>query len=394
MQLNRLTQKKSSLADIPREARRDAIWVSPKLVAQISFATWTKENLVRQAAFKGLREDKPAGEVEREKALSPGSLNKTARIDITNAATGVPSKNEKRSTQLPITHPDKVLDPESGMTKLALAEYYLAVADQMLPHVADRPLSIVRCPAGSGKPCFFQKHVGSGLPDGVESVSVPNRKTGKQEEFLTLDSPEGLLGLAQLAVLEIHPWGSRNEALDQPDRIVFDLDPGDGIEWQTLAATAKNLRARLKKLGLVSFLKHTGGKGLHVVVPIEPEHRWPAIKEFAHAVVLQMEKERPDLYVTRMTKAIRKNRIYLDYLRNDREATSIAPFSPRARSGAPVAVPLGWNELTSPSAPVFHVSDFKQWRSRLNRDPWREMAHSTQRLSSSALEAAGVNQKR
>jgi bifunctional non-homologous end joining protein LigD len=280
------------------------------------------------------------------------------------------------------------------MTKQMLAEYYLAVASHMLPHIADRPLSVVRCPEGCGKPCFFQKHIGSGVPNGISSVPVPNRKTGKKEEFLALDSADGLLGLAQIGVLEIHPWGSRNSSLEQPDRIIFDLDPDEAIHWQILADTARDLRARLKRFGLVSFAKLTGGKGVHVVAPIEPEHDWPTVKEFAHGVVLRMEKERPDLYVTKMTKAIRKDRIYLDYLRNDREATSIAPYSPRARRGAPVAVPLSWSELASEAAPAFHVADLAQWRSRLNRDPWKDMLRTRQSLSSSALESVRSPLKR
>jgi bifunctional non-homologous end joining protein LigD len=389
--LDRLTEKKSSLAEISRDARENALWVKPELVAQISFATWTKDSLVRQAAFKGLREDKPANEVERENAIpiEESDRNTLNRMD---SSAGVKRQKAKQQsvTLPPITHPDKVLDPVSGMTKQALAEYYLAVAERMLPHISGRPLSVVRCPAGSGKPCFFQKHVGAGLADGVESASVPNPKTGKREEFLTVDSADGLVGLAQMAVLEIHPWGSRNDSLDQPDRIVFDLDPDESIGWETLSDTARNLRARLKKLGLISFLKHTGGKGLHVVVPIEPEHEWPTVKEFTHAVVLQMEKEQPDLYVTKMTKTLRKNRIYLDYLRNDREATSIAPFSPRARAGTPVAITLSWSELASQSAPSFHVTDFAQWRSRLNRDPWREMIRIRQSLTADALKAFGI----
>jgi bifunctional non-homologous end joining protein LigD len=286
---------------------------------------------------------------------------------------------------LPLTHPGKVLDEESGMTKQALAEYYLAVAEHMLPHVADRPLSVVRCPEGVGKPCFFQKHVGLGLPKGVDSIPVPNRKTGKKEDFLTLSTPEGLIGMAQMGVLEIHPWGSRNGSLEKPDRIVFDLDPDAAIDWKALGTGASELRARLKELGLESYLKSTGGKGLHVVVPIQPEHEWPVIKEFSRAVVRSLEKTKPDLYVTKMTKAIRKDHIYLDYLRNDREATSVAPFSPRARSGVPVAIPLDWKELKSEKRPIFRVTDFASWERRLRRDPWGEMETAAQHLSDQIL---------
>ncbi len=299
-------------------------------------------------------------------------------------------KNSKVATQLNITHPEKVLDRESGMTKLALAQYYVGVAERMLPHIVDRPLSVVRCPEGSGKPCFFQKHVGRGLPSGVESIPIPNRKTGEAEEFLTLSTVDGLIGMAQMGVLEIHPWGSRNETLDQPDRVIFDLDPDAAIGWSTLAATADELRRGLKKLGLVSFLKSTGGKGLHLVVPVEPEYEWPAVKQFAHQVVLEMEAAQPELYITKMSKAERKNRIFLDYLRNDREATSIAPFSPRARSGAPVAITLDWKELKSAAAPAFHVGDFAQWRARLNRDPWKEMTKTKQHLTEEMLRDTGA----
>jgi bifunctional non-homologous end joining protein LigD len=188
-----------------------------------------------------------------------------------------------------------------------------------------------------------------------------------------------------MGVLEIHTWGSRNESLEQPDRIVFDLDPDVAIPWKTLAETAREFKRKLAKVGLVSFLKSTGGKGLHVVVPIRPDHEWPAIKEFAHNLVLDLERDNPNLYVTKMTKATRKNRIYLDYLRNDREATSVAPYSPRARSGAPVAMPLRWSELNASKAPAFHVSDFAKWKARLRHDPWDEMLKNKQKLSSAIV---------
>lgn len=395
--LSKLVEKNSSLDKIPLDARRGIFWVKPELVAQVVFAEWTKDDLVRQAAFKGLREDKPANEVERERDMTNGRERSRAHSDEASPPSGIQRKKVLRvlhtsqpATPLPITHPGKILDAESGLTKQMLAEYYLAVADRMLPHVADRPLSIVRCPDGIGGQIFFQKHIGMGMPEGVKSVPVPNRKTGKREEFLTVDSAEGLVGLAQMSVLEIHPWGSRNESLEQPDRIIFDLDPDEAIPWPTLAGAAKELRTRLKRLGLVSFLKHTGGKGLHVVVSIEAENTWLVVKEFAHNIVLKIEKEQPDLYVTKMTKAIRKGRIYLDYLRNEREATSIAPFSPRARIGVRAAVTMGWSELEAQAAPSYHVADFAQWRSRLSRDPWKELDRLHQRLTKEMLKEAGV----
>lgn len=393
--LNKLVQKEPSLDRIPADGRRGVSWVKPELVAQVAFAVWTKDNLVRQAAFKGLREDKPANEVERDLPSSSGGASSAAQSAKT-ANSGIRTKKVVRrqpssvAASLPITHPGKVLDAASGMTKQMLAEYYLAVAERMLPHVADRPLSVVRCPEGTGHQCFFQKHIGMGMPEGVKSVSIPNRKTGKKEEYLTLNSSAGLLGLAQMGVLEIHPWGSLNQSIELPDRIIFDLDPDEAIGWGTLAQAAKEVRALLNNLGLESFLKHTGGKGLHVVAPIAPQHPWPVVKDFAHAIALQVERSRPELYVTKMTKAIRKGRIYLDYLRNEREATAIAPFSPRARSGAPVAITMYWKELEAEAPPSCSVANLAEWKARLTRDPWKAMDDTKQALTESAMRAAGV----
>lgn len=400
--LEKLRTKTPTLDRIPPDARHGVTWVKPELVAQVVFAAWTRDNLVRQASFKGLREDKPADEVERESTVVASSST-ARRSGAPGPAPGIQRRTVTRAekhqrpataTSFPVTHPGKILDAESGATKGMLADYYVAIADRMLQHIADRPLSVVRCPDGIKGQCFFQKHSGMGMPDTVKTVSVPNRKTGKREEYLTIDSVEGLVGLAQMGVLEIHPWGSRNESLEKPDRIVFDLDPDTSISWGTIADAAKELRSRLKGMGLESFLKHTGGKGLHVVVPIEAEQPWPIVKEFAHQVVLRMEKDVPDLYVTKMTKAIRVGRIYLDYLRNEREATSIAPFSPRARPGLPVAVTMDWRELESEVRPIFHVADFREWRSRLGRDPWQKMGRLRQALSATALDKAGMRATR
>ncbi len=394
--LDSLVQKECPFAEIPREARRDAIWVKPQLVAQVAFTTWTRDNLVRQAAFKGLREDKSAREVAREIGVAPDE----AAGQAANSRPGRKAPSHKRQSnrerrsesspmsELPITHPDKVLDEESGLTKRMLAEYYLAVAGHMLPHIAGRPLSIVRCPEGSGKPCFYQKHVGMGPPKGVGSVLVKSRKSGKTDAYLTVDSAEGLVGLAQMGVLEIHPWGSKNDSLDRPDRVVIDLDPDEAIDWKVLAQAARDVRGMLSRLHLESFLKSTGGKGLHIVVPIDPEHDWPVVKDFAHNLVLEMERKQPDLYVTKMTKASRKNRIYLDYLRNDRDATSIAPYSPRARRGAPVSIPLRWNELNAEKMPHFFLTGFADWRARLTNDPWKTLAAVRQRLPADAFRQA------
>jgi bifunctional non-homologous end joining protein LigD len=428
--------KTGAFAAVPAEARRGAIWVRPELVAQVRFATWTADTLVRQAAFLGLREDKSANEVVREDAMptpkhttrgrDEGGTTKAvarsrdahlsddeavakmghaaSRSSASKTATGTSAshrvgkavaakRTETEHAAVRLTHPDKVLDATSGMTKQMLADFYWGVAERMLPHIAERPLSLVRCPEGSGKPCFFQKHVTAALPRQIETVEVPDKKTGKLEPYITLQTREALAGLAQLGVLEVHPWGSCNHDLEHPDRLIFDLDPDLGPDeahaWATLGEAAMQLRTRLKQLGLESFLKTTGGKGLHVVAPIEPTRDWETAKEFAHRLVQAMEKANPALYLTKMTKAARVGKIYLDYLRNERGATAVAPYSPRARMGAAVSMPLAWSELKG-ERPLFQVAEFSAWRARLQRDPWKKLPELRQLLTDEALAAVGL----
>ncbi|HEX7158536.1 MAG TPA: non-homologous end-joining DNA ligase, partial [Edaphobacter sp.] len=342
------------------------------------------DNLIRQSAFLGVREDKPAAEVVRETAGAQpreerhrSKASKEVEEPLAMAKKSV-SKEEHAPVRL--THPNKVLDAESGLTKQMLADYYWAISEWMLPHVAGRPLALVRCPDGSGHPCFFQKHVNGALPKGIGSVEIADKK-GTVEPYITLDSADALAGLAQMGVMEVHPWGSKNDDLERPDRLIFDLDPDEALPWSTVTDAALELRAVLKKQGLESFVKTTGGKGLHVVVLIEPEMEWPAAKEFAHSVVLEMERKNPSLYLTKMTKSARKGKIYLDYLRNGREATAVAPYSPRARVGAAVSMPLSWAELKGETKrPVFHAADFDEWKARLKKDPWKEMPKVKQQV--------------
>ena len=373
--LDKLRQTKTPFDKLPEGVSRGVIWVKPEMVVQAAFSTWTADNLVRQAAFKGIREDKPAQAVRREVPIADAQRAEdkpTARHAAKSANTG----------DLPVrlTHPDKVLDEASGVTKRVLAEYYLAIAEEMLLFIADRPLTIVRCPDGSGKQCFYQKHKNKTLSGNFGSIEIVDKKSGEPEPYITLNTMEAIVELAQLGVLELHPWGSRNDHLEEPDRIIFDLDPDESLSWQVLTASALEVRQRLKSAGLESFVKSTGGKGLHVVAPIRPEHRWPAVKQFAHNFALAMERDAPSRYLTKMTKAARTGKIYLDYLRNERGSTAVAPYSPRARAGLPVAMPLSWNELKSEDRPRFQVADFSGWRKRLSRDPWKEMPELDQRL--------------
>ncbi|HZY63872.1 MAG TPA: DNA ligase D [Edaphobacter sp.] len=399
--LENLEQSAIPFAKLPTEAKRGVKWVKPELVVQVRFATWTADNFVRQAAFLGIREDKSADEVVREdvattrpkrakEELPEWSLSKASeaahpmRNRVTSKVT-----NSEHHAPIRITHPDKVLDNESGLTKQMLADYYWAVSEEMLLQIADRPLSLVRCPEGSDKPCFFQKHVNAMLPPGIGSIDIADKK-GAVEPYITLSTAEALTGLAQMGVLEIHPWGSRNDDLEHPDRLIFDLDPDEALPWKQLTNAASEVRSRLKAMGLESFLKTTGGKGLHVVAPITPDLDWPALKEFAHGFVNAMERDTPDLYLTKMTKSARKGKIYLDYLRNERGATSVAAFSPRARAGAPVSMPLKWTELKLNERPVFRVTEFEQWKRRLKSDPWKDMGKTKQRITLTARRSVGI----
>ena len=288
-----------------------------------------------------------------------------------------------------LTHPDKILDAVSGMTKQMLADYYWEIAQYMLPHIADRPLSLVRCPEGSGKPCFYQKHVSAMLPKDIGTVMISDKKSGQPEPYITLNTRETLTGLAQMSVLEIHPWGSKNEDLEHADRIIFDLDPDESLSWSAVTDGASDVRSRLKRMGLESFVKTTGGKGLHILLAIKPDHDWSTIKTFAHHFVLTMEKSSPARYLSKMTKAARVGKIYLDYLRNERGSTSVAAYSPRSRAGAPVSMPLAWSELKSQERPAFRVNNFSEWRPRLKKDPWADLSVINQELTIEALRSVG-----
>jgi bifunctional non-homologous end joining protein LigD len=411
-QLEELRGKENPFENPPAEARRGAIWVKPELVAQVNFATWTADNLVRQSSFKGLREDKPASEVRREEPTvvprprGAKSASHSASVGIAaktesgegDSAKAASVKTEKKSAKstlenapVRLTHPEKILDAETQLTKQQLADYYWAIASHMLPHIEGRPVSLVRCPDGSERPCFYQKHVNAMLPPGITSVNVPDKKTGEIEPYITLSTAEALAGLAQMGVLEVHPWGSRNDDLEHPDRIIIDLDPDAAIAWPRLAESAAEVRKELEELGLESFLKSTGGKGLHVVIPVVPEYDWAVIKQFAHAFVLKMEKDQPGSYLTKMSKAARKDRIFLDYLRNERGATAVAAFSPRARAGAAVSLPLDWSDLKAAERTVVRVADFAEWQGRLSRDPWKQFLKLRQRITPKMLEALKIS---
>jgi bifunctional non-homologous end joining protein LigD len=278
-----------------------------------------------------------------------------------------------------LSHPEKVLYPGQGITKRALAKYYEAVAEWMLPHVVNRPISLVRCPAGRAKKCFFQRHAGSGVPPQLSEVPIEG--FGEDEAFLFIKNVSGLMALVQMGVLEMHPWGSRVDNPMRPDRMVLDLDPGEGLAFREVVNAAKELRAFLEELGLVSFLKTTGGKGLHIVVPIARRTSWSEVKTFARRVGELMTEKSPERYLTRISIAERRGKIFIDYLRNDPTSTAVGPYSTRAREGAPVATPLAWGELTPKLDPkAFDISSVPKRLAKLRSDSWEGIAKLAQKL--------------
>jgi bifunctional non-homologous end joining protein LigD len=384
-QFKTLARKGSPLAAaVPSAIVGRARWLQPKLVAQIAFAEFTEDGIVRHGRFIGLRQDKPARAVERERAM-PLRAAAANNDDETGIGDEASTGDETRIGGVRLTHANKVLYPQQRLTKRDLAQYLEAAAGRMLPHLADRPLSLLRCPEGRARQCFFQRHAGAGMPDAIHRVDIPD-KDGKPQEYLTIPDASGLITAAQLGVLEFHIWGVHIDEVERPDRIVFDLDPDPSVAFPAVRQAALDLRAALDAIGLASFALLTGGKGVHVVAPIARRHGWPTAKRFAQALAERFAAQVPERYVATMRKARRKGRIFIDYFRNDRTASAIAPYSPRAREGAPVAWPVTWEELAkTPAANT--VSLVTAMRRLAEPDPWAGYHKTQQHLTAAALKA-------
>lgn len=333
--LDRL-ERKTATVEAPRAAVRGAHWVKPELVAEIAFTETTPDGVLRHPSFLGLRGDKPAREVVVERP---------------QAVPDAPDTGVKVSSR------ERLIFPESQVTKGDLADYYAAIAPAMLPWSAHRPVSLVRCPQGRGKHCFFQKHDAGSFGDHVHQVAI-REKDGSTENYLYVEDAAGLVACVQMGTIEFHGWGSSVATLEQPDRLVFDLDPDEGLGFEETKKAAEFLKNQLAELGLASFPLLSGGKGVHVVVPLTPAAQWPVVKDFADRFARALAAAEPDRFVATMSKAKRKGRIFIDWLRNQRGATAIMPYAARARPGAPVAAPVSWTELRDlDTAARWHVTD-------------------------------------
>jgi bifunctional non-homologous end joining protein LigD len=342
-------KRKDSPFDLGEPRMKDVHWIKPELVAEISFVGWTNQRILRSPVFQGLREDKPARQVVVEK---PRDIQSTD-----------------------VTHPERVVFKREGITKGDVAKYYAQVAPLMLPLIQDRPLSLIRCPQGTGAKCFFARHF-TNLPEGLIAV----REEGEKDLF-ALDSSDGILSLVQLGTIEMHAWNCHRQDLEAPDQIVMDFDPSPRTDFEFLKELALELREILATLGIESFVKTTGGSGLHVQFPFEPRYSWDQVKDFAKTLVTELASRHPKKVTGRLPKADRTGKVFIDYLRNDKWATAVAPYSLRAKKTSAVAMPLAWDELEA----VKSSDEFSLWEAAealrgRREDPWKGYSDLQQTL--------------
>ena len=354
-------------------------WVEPKLVAEIAFTQWTDGGTVRHGTFQGLRADKPAKAVTRERpAQSIGKRSARTRTQALQSARDVVHR-------IKLTNADKVFYPESGSTKRDLALYYERIAARMLPHIEDRPLMLLRCPDGWSKACFHQKNADARTHAAIDRVAIT--ANGKRRAYYAAaNTVEALVALVQMGVIELHPWGAKASLQDHPDRLILDLDPDETVSWRAMVEAVRLIRTLLDTLGLQCFLKTTGGKGLHVVIPVRPTLPWDDAKRFTKSIAELLVGAHPDRYTATISKAKRRGKIFIDYLRNAKDATAVAPYSARARSGAPVATPIGWDELKRDVRFAhFNIGNVPA-RLRRREDPWAGLFKVDQAVTSAMIE--------
>ena len=354
-----------------------AHWVSPTLIAEVSFAEWTSTGHIRHSVFHGLRTDKSAQEITREKPVNSTALKRNVPANSQGNVPITPPNNLPPA--LKVTHPERVIDPSTQITKMDLIQFYSLVGPLMMEHLKGRPVSIVRAPEGIIGQLFFQKHSERMVMPGIKQLDP--QLDADHAPLLEVVKPEGLLSAVQMNVIEFHTWNAVKTNIDKPDRMTFDLDPGEGVAWPQIQESATLIRAFLTELQLVSFLKTSGGKGLHIVVPVKRLYGWDTVKEFSHAIVQHVAATLPQRFVAKSGPTNRYGKIFIDYLRNGFGATTAAAWSARARSGMGVSVPIDWSELdTLSNSAQWTVRNIQQ-RLSIGNEPWKDYSRSAQKLS-------------
>jgi bifunctional non-homologous end joining protein LigD len=381
-----IEQRKSSFVEVPAVEQKDAVWLKPQLVCEVEYTEWTRDGRLRHPSFQGLREDKSASDVRRD--VPSGEEAEVAPAK--SVAAKAKAKGDPVFDGITLTSPDKVLYPEVGVTKLDLASYYQTIAPYILPYVVNRPISLVRCPEGIEGERFFQRHAMKGMSDAIKQIPISGGESKKP--YLYLDGEAGLFGLVQISTVEIHDWGVSLDHLYEPDRLVFDLDPDEGLDIDVLKAAAVEVRDFLTDLGLKSFLKSTGGKGLHVVAPIAPKQGWDEVKAFAKAIADALVEVRADRYTANPLKRTRVGKIFVDYLRNQRGGSAIVNYSTRAKPNASVACPLAWDELKGLKVASPYTLKTLPMRLKAKRsDPWEGFFSTRQAITAKAKKALGLD---
>ncbi|SPB18286.1 ATP-dependent DNA ligase [Caballeronia novacaledonica] len=384
-ELDKREVKRMPFASEPQERSRTPVhWVKPELVAECNFAEWTKERIVRQASFVSLRDDKPARQIVKEEPVAARKVaaKKTAAAKKVKAGSA-------EIEGVKISHPDRVIDKSTGLRKIDVVEYYASVAGWMLPHLKDRPVSLVRAPEDIAGELFFQKH--------SAKLAIPHIKQHADIDpghppLLTIESPKALVGTAQMGTIELHTWNAVASNIEKPDRMVFDLDPGEGVGWERMIEAAKLTKHLLDELGLASFCKTSGGKGFHVVVPLAKQAGWDDMKDFSQAVAQHMASTLPKLFSAKMGMQNRKGKIFIDYLRNNRGSSTVAAFSLRARPGLGASMPLSWDELDEvESGDQWNIGNVRERLDALKSDPWAGYDKARQRLTAEMKKRLGMN---
>jgi bifunctional non-homologous end joining protein LigD len=372
--LDRLKRKTSPLTG-PGSREKGAIWVDPDLVAEVEFRSWTADRILRHASFQGLREDKPAEDVVQEE---PEDTADNSAKDVTNkGASRRASAKKGTRTSVTLTHPDKLLWPEAGITKQGLLDYYEEVWPLMEQFVVNRPLALVRAPDGVGGPRFFQKHASPGMHEKILRMADP--KDG--EELLYIEDFDGVAALVQNGVVEIHIWGSKIDSIEKPDQIIFDLDPDEGLDIADVREATQDVHSRLDELEMPNFVKTSGGKGFHVVVPLRPKADWERVKTFAHDFARAMEQASPERYTATLSKKARTGRIFIDYLRNGRGSTTVVPYSSRGKPNATLSMPIDWKALDGNIGPGDYTIGDAGGRAKIEKaDIWRDFFKSAYTL--------------